>query len=103
MAQIHMVGPLYIDDDLEPKKFETLFKMPPGVGADPHFGTLFWTRARRTISRTEKGLGTDVGVPEIDFNREKITLLGLGALMGCGRSAVRVYFISGRLDQSNEY
>ena len=98
-----MVGPLYIDDDLEPKKFETLFKMPPGVGADPHFGTLFWTRARRTISRTEKGLGTDVGVPEIDFNREKITLLGLGALMAFGRWAVRVYFISGRLDQSNEY
>ena len=31
-----MVGPLYIDDDLEPKKFETLFKMPPG-GARPPF------------------------------------------------------------------
>ena len=30
MAQIRMVGPLYIDDELEPKKFETLFKMPPG-------------------------------------------------------------------------
>ena len=98
-----MVGPLYIDDDLEPKKFETLFKMPPGVGADPHFGTLFWRYARTPISRTEKGLSMDLGVPEIDFNREKITLLGLGALMGCGRSAVRVYFISGRLDHSNEY
>ena len=45
----------------------------------------------------------DVGVPEIDFNREKITLLGLGALMAFGRWAVRVYFISGRLDPSNEY
>ena len=39
MVQICMVGPLYIDDDLEPKKFETLFKMPPG-GPDPHLGTL---------------------------------------------------------------
>ena len=43
MAQIHMVGPLYIDDELEPKKFETLFKMPPGGGGQtpilgPYFG-----------------------------------------------------------------
>ena len=98
-----MVGPLYIDDELEPKKFETLFKMPPGGDADPHFGSLFWRYARTVISRTEKGRSTDLGVPEIDFNREKITLLGLGALMAFGRWAVRVYSISGRLDQSNEY
>ena len=45
----------------------------------------------------------DIGVPEIDFNREKMGLLGLEALMAFGRWAVRVYFISGRLDQSNEY
>ena len=103
MVQIRMVGPLYIDDDLEPKKFESLFKMAPGGGPDPHFGTLFWRYARTVISRTEKGLSTDLGVPEIDFNREKMGLLGLGALMAFGRWAVRVYFISGRLDQSNEY
>ena len=85
-----------------PKNLKLCSKCPLG-GPDPHFGTLFWRYARTVISRTEKGLGTDLGVPEIDFNREKMGLLGLGALMAFGRWAVRVYFISGRLDQSNEY
>ena len=33
-----MVGPLYIDHELEPKKIETLFKMPPGGGQTPILG-----------------------------------------------------------------
>ena len=42
MAQIFMVRPLYIDDELELKKFENLFKMPPRGGPTPILGPIYW-------------------------------------------------------------
>ena len=68
MVQIRMVGPLYIDDDLEPKKFEALFKMAPGGGPDPHFGTPNMKTAWTPIFLAGHPLKFDIGVPEIDFS-----------------------------------
>ena len=68
MAQIRMVGPLYIDHELEPKKIETFVQNAPLGGPDPHFGTPNMKTAWTVIFLAGNLLKFDIGVPEIDFS-----------------------------------
>ena len=65
MVQIRMVGPLYIDDDLEPKKFETLFKMPPGGGQTPILGPYFGKVPEGQFQELKKGSARTLGCQKL--------------------------------------
>ena len=85
------------------KKNWNFVQNAPLGGPDPHFGTPNMKSAWTPIFLAGHLLKFDIGVPEIDFSWDLRGVFPFRPLMAFGRWAVRVYFISGRLDQSNEY
>ena len=68
MTQIRIVGPLYIDNELELKKIGNFYFKRPPRGPNPHFGAHIMKSAWTPSFLAGPLFKFDLGVPEIDFS-----------------------------------